>query len=124
MTKHRAKEQKLKRIRLGSRYVGIDLAQFYWECLKLAAASEELTETDIVRRIIRSWSETLPPEIQEKARIETGLVEAWKAQELRAREDAKLQADQAKLVARRERSRKNAPRDPQGTFHPLLRTAV
>ncbi len=67
MAKHRTKEEKLQRIRLGSRYVGLDLGQFYWECLKLAAASEELTETDILRRIIRSWSETLPPAIQEKA---------------------------------------------------------
>ncbi len=63
MAKHRTKEEKLQRIRLGSRYVGLDLNQFYWECLKLAAASEDLTETDILRRIIRSWSETLPPAI-------------------------------------------------------------
>jgi hypothetical protein len=57
--------------RLGSRYFGFNLARFYWECLKLVAASEELTETDILRRIIRSWSETLPPAVQEKARAET-----------------------------------------------------
>src|SRR2546428_2732968 len=100
MAKHRVKEEKLLRIRLGSRYVGLDLGQFYWECLKLAAASEELTETDILRRIIRSWSETLPPPIQEKARAEASQLEAWKAQELRARQDAKLQAKQAKLNAR------------------------
>ena len=101
MAKHRAKEEKLKRIRLGSRYVGLDLGQFYWECLKLAAASEELTETDILRRVIRSWSETLPPAIQEKARTETTQLEAWKAQELRARKDAKLQAKQGRLSTRR-----------------------
>ena len=89
MAKHRAKEEKLQRIRLGSRYFGFDLAQYYWECLKIAAASEELTETDILRRIIRSWSETLPPATQEQARAETARVEAWKAQELRARQDAK-----------------------------------
>ena len=45
MAKHRTKEEKLQRIRL---------AKFYWECLKLMAASEELTETDILRRIITS----------------------------------------------------------------------
>jgi hypothetical protein len=101
MGTHRAKEEKLQRLQLGSRYVGWDLGQFYWECLKLAAASEELTETDILRRIIRSWSETLPPTIQETARAETTRVEAWKAQELRAREEARLQAKQAKLNARR-----------------------
>jgi hypothetical protein len=99
MAKHRAKEEKLKRIRVGSRYVGFNLAQFYWECLKMAAASEELTETDILRRVIRSWSETLPPAIQEKARAEANEVEAWKAHELLAREDAKLQAKQAKSDA-------------------------
>jgi hypothetical protein len=101
MAKHRTKEEELKRIRLGSRYVGLDLGQFYWECPKLAAASEELTETDILRRVIRSWSETLPPAIQEKARAETTRVEAWKAKELRARKDAKLQAKQGKLNTRR-----------------------
>jgi hypothetical protein len=85
MGHYRAKEEQLQRIRLGSRYVGLDLGQFYWECLKLVAASEELTETDILRRIIRSWSETLPPTVQEKARAETTRVEAWKAQKLRAR---------------------------------------
>jgi hypothetical protein len=79
MAKYRAKDEKLKRMRLGSRYFGFNLAQFYWECLKLVAASEELTETDILRRIITSWTETLPTVIQEKARAETTRVEAWKA---------------------------------------------
>ena len=92
MSKHRVKNEELRRIRLGSRYVGSDFSQFYWECLKLVAALEELSETDILRRILRSWSETLPPAIQEKARAETTRVEAWKTQELRAREDARLQA--------------------------------
>ena len=72
MAKHRVKEEKLLRIRLGSRYVGLDLGQFYWECLKLAAASEELTETDILRRVIRTWSETLPPAIQDTSSQITG----------------------------------------------------
>jgi hypothetical protein len=89
---YRAKDEKLQRIQLGARYVGLDVGQFYWECLKLAAASEELTETDILRRIIRSWSETLPPAIREKARAETTRLEAWKSQELRTRERAKLDA--------------------------------
>jgi hypothetical protein len=105
MAKHRTKEEKLRRIRLGLRYVGLDLGQVYWECLKLVAASEELSETDILRRIIRSWSETLPPAIQEKAHAQTTQVETWKADELRAREDAKLQAKQAKLDARRAKLR-------------------
>jgi hypothetical protein len=87
---YRAKDEKLQRIQLGARYVGLDVGQFYWECLKLAAASEELTETDILRRIIRSWSETLPPAIREKARAETTRLEAWKAQELRTREKPSL----------------------------------
>jgi len=112
MAKHRAKEEKLKRIRLGSRYVGLDLGQFYWECLKLAAASEELTETDILRRIIRSWSETLAPATQEKARAETWQLEAWKAQELRARADAKLQAKRAKLNTRRARLHEERSPEP------------
>jgi len=86
MGHQRAKDEELQGIRLGSRYVGLDVGQFYWECLKLASASEELTETDILRRIIRSWSETLPPAIREKARAETTRFEAWKAQELRTRE--------------------------------------
>ena len=92
MGNYRAKDEKLQGIRLGSRYVGLDVGQFYWECLKLVAASEELTETDILRRIIRSWSETLPSAIREKARAETTRSEAWKAQELRTRERAKLDA--------------------------------
>jgi hypothetical protein len=92
MAKHRTKEEKLRRIRLGSRYFGFNLAQFYWECLKVASASEGLTETDILRRIIRSWSETLPPAIRENARTETNRVEAWKGQEQRTRKEAKLQA--------------------------------
>jgi hypothetical protein len=87
---YRAKDEKLQRIQLGARYVGLDVGQFYWECLKLAAASEELTETDILRHIIRSWSETLPPAIREKARAETTRLEAWKAQELRTREKPSL----------------------------------
>jgi hypothetical protein len=90
MGHYRAKEEKLQRLQLGSRYVGLDVGQFYWECLKLVAASEELTETDILRRIIRSWSETLPPAIREKARAETTRLEAWKAQELRTREKPSL----------------------------------
>lgn len=93
MGHYRAKDEKLQGIRLGSRYVGVDVGQFYWECLKLVAASEELTETDILRRIIRSWSETLPPAFREKARAETTRLEAWKAQELRTRERAKLDAN-------------------------------
>jgi hypothetical protein len=79
MAKYRAKEEKLNRWRLGSRYFGFNLAQSYWECLKPVAASEGLTETDLLRRIIRSWTETLPLTIQEKARAETTRVEAWKA---------------------------------------------
>src|ERR1700730_12978619 len=90
MGHYRAKEEKLQRIQLGSRYVGLDVGQFYWECLKLVAASEELTQTDILRRIIRSWSETLPPAIREKARAETTRLEAWKAQKLRTREKLSL----------------------------------
>ena len=78
MAKHRTKEEKLQRIRIGSRYFGFNLAQFYWECLKLAAASEALTETEILHHIIKSWSETLPPAIQEEARAETTRVEEWK----------------------------------------------
>jgi hypothetical protein len=108
MAKHRTKEEKLKRIRLGSRYFGFNLAQFYWECLKLVAALEGLTETEILRRIIRSRSETLPPTILEKARAETARVEAWKAQERRARKEAKLQT---KLNTRRARLRvREAPK--------------
>ena len=79
MGHYRVKEEELGRIQLGLRYVGLDIGQFYWQCLKLVAASEELTETDILRRIIRSWSEMLPTAIQEKARAETTRVEAWKA---------------------------------------------
>jgi hypothetical protein len=119
MAKHRIKDEKLQRMRLGSRYVGLDLAQFYWECLKLAAASEELTETDILRRVIRSWSETLPTTIQEKARAETSRVEAWKAQEIRAREDARLQAKQAKLNKRRAKLQQKELPKSLGSF--LLR---
>jgi reverse gyrase len=113
MGHHRVKEEKLQRIRLGSRYFGFNLAQFYWECLQLASVSEGLTETDILRRIIRSWSETLPTAIQEKARAETTHVEAWKAQEKRAQRDAKLQAKQAKLNTRRATSQgKESPKAP------------
>ena len=115
MSKHRVKEERLLRIRLGSRYVGLDLGQFYWECLKLAAASEELTETDILRRIIRYWSETLPPAIQDKARAETAQVEAWKAQALRARKDARLQAKQAKPNIRVKLQEKGPP-EPVESF--------
>jgi hypothetical protein len=89
MGHYRVKEE-LGRIQLGLRYVGLDIGQFYWQCLKLVAASEELTETDILRRIIRSWSETLPPAIRENARAETTRLEAWKAQELRTREKPSL----------------------------------
>jgi len=120
MAKHRTKEEKLRRIRLGSRYFGFNLAQFYWGCLQLASASEGITETDILRRIIRSWSETLPPAIQEKARAETTRVEAWKAQKKRAQLDAKLKAREAKLNTRRARSRgKESPKAPNagGTTH-------
>ena len=116
MAKHRTKEEKLKRIRLGSRYVGLDLAQFYWECLKLAAASEELTETDILRRVIRSWSDTLPPALQEKARAETAQVEAWKAQELSARKDARRRAKKAKLNIRRAKLQENGRPEPLEGF--------
>jgi hypothetical protein len=97
MGHYRVKEEELGRIQLGLRYVGLDIGQFYWQCLKLVAASEELTETDILRRIIRSWSETLPPAIREKARAETTRLEAWKAQVLSGQQGAKLQAKQAKL---------------------------
>jgi len=117
MAKHRTKEEKLRRIRLGSRYFGFNLAQFYWECLKVASASEGLTETDILRRVLRSWSETLPPTILEKARAETTLVEAWKGQEKRTRKEAKLQA---KLNTRRAKSGgKEPPKAPNalGTTH-------
>lgn len=92
MGHYRSKDENLQGIRLGSRYVGLDVGQFYWECLKLVAASEELTETDILRRIIRSWSDTLPQAIREKAQAETTRLEAWKAQELRTRERARLDA--------------------------------
>jgi hypothetical protein len=101
MGHYRVKEEELGRIQLGLRYVGLDIGQFYWQCLKLVAASEELTETDILRRIIRAWSETLPPAIREKARAETTRVEAWKAQVLRARQDGRPQAKQARLNTRR-----------------------
>jgi|SRR5690348_14896889 len=118
MGKHRAKEEKLKRIRLGSRYFGFDLGQFYWECLKLVATSEELTETDILRRIIRSWSEKLPSTIQEQAQAETMQVEAWKAQKLQAQKDAQLQARQTSLKARRAKSQEKRRR---GLAGPALR---
>jgi hypothetical protein len=120
MGRHRTKEERLHRIRLGSRYFGFNLSQFYWECLQLASSSEGLTETDILRRIIRSWSDTLPPAIQEKARAETTQVEMWKAQEKRAQRDAKLQAKQAKLNARRATSqRRESAKAPNagGTTH-------
>jgi hypothetical protein len=97
MGHYRVKEEELGRIQLGLRYVGLDIGQFYWQCLKLVAASEELTETDILRRIIRSWSETLPPAIREKARAETTRLEAWKAQVLSGQQGARLQAKRAKL---------------------------
>ena len=99
MAQHRTKEEKLHRTRLGSRYFGFNLGQFYWECLRLVAASEQLTETDIVRGILRSWSDTLPPAIQAKARYATSQVEAWKAKERRTRKDVKLQARWAGYTA-------------------------
>ena len=116
MAKRRTKEEKLLSIRLGSRYVGLDLGQFYWECLKLVAASEELTETDILRRVIRSWTETLPAAMQEKARAETAKVEAWKAEKLRAQEAARLQAKQSGLNTRQARLHEKGP--PYRTVSP------
>jgi hypothetical protein len=116
MAKHRTKEEKLKRIRLGSRYVGLDLGQFYWECLKLAAVSEELTETDILRRIIRSWSETLPAPMQEQARAETSSVEVWKTEQLRARKGTKIRAKEAKVHKGQVKLRGKGPRKPLRTF--------
>jgi reverse gyrase len=98
MARHRVKEEKLNRIRLGSRYFGFNLSQFYWECLKLTAASEELTETEVLRRIIRSWSETLPPAVQEEARAETTRVEAWKALAQAALKVARQIGGEAKWV--------------------------
>src|ERR1700719_4603835 len=100
MGHYRAKDEKLQGIRLGSRYVGLDVGPFYWKCVKLVAASEELTETDILRRIIRSWSETLPPAIRQKARAETSRLEAWKAQELcaRRRPRSKLKIQNGEVV--------------------------
>ena len=98
MAKHRTKEERLNRIRLGSRYFGFNLAQFYWECLKVASASEGLTETEILRRIIRSWSETLPPAVQEEARAETTRVEAWKALAQAALKTAREIGGEAKWV--------------------------
>jgi len=100
MGHYRVKEEELGRIQLGLRYVGLDIGQFYWQCLKLVAASEELTETDILRRIIRSWSETLPPAVREKARAETSRLEAWKAQELcaRRRPRSKLKIQNGEVV--------------------------
>lgn len=122
MGRHRVTEEKLQRVRLGSRYFGFNLAQFYWECLKLAAALDELTETQILRRILKSWSETLPPAIQEKARAEATCVEAWKAQEQRARRDAKLQAKRAQLSGPRAKSRERSLKDSAaaGTTHKEL----
>jgi hypothetical protein len=96
MGHHRVREEELQKLQLGSRYVGFDVDQFHWECLKLVAASEELTETDILRRIIRGWSETLPPAIREKARAETNRLEAWKAQELHTRKRAKVNPENSK----------------------------
>jgi hypothetical protein len=98
MAKHRTKEENLQRIHPGSRYFGFNLAQFYWECLKVASASEELTETEILRRIIRSWSETLPPTIQENARAEATRVEAWKALAQAALKKARQIGGEAKWV--------------------------
>jgi hypothetical protein len=98
VAKHRTKEEKRNRIQPGSRYFGFNLAQFYWECLKVASASEELTETEILRRIIRSWSETLPPTIQEEARAETTRVEAWKALAQAALKKARQIGGEAKWV--------------------------
>lgn len=100
VTKYRKQDKNLQRLHLGWRYVGIELCQFHWECLKLAAASEELTETDILRRIIRSWSETLPAPIQEQARAQTASLEVWKSQELRVRQASQLQAKEPKLDSR------------------------
>lgn len=107
MAQHRTKEEKLKRIRPGSRYFGFNLAQYYWECLKLAAASEEQTETDLLRHVVGTWIETLPPAIQEKARVETAQVEAWKAQQLSARKEAKRQAKLSKPSSGRAKFREN-----------------
>jgi len=121
MSRHRVREEELQKIRIGSRYIGLELGQFYWECLKLAAASEELMETDILRRITRLWSETLPPAIQEKAWAETTRVEAWKAQVLRAREGARLQAKQAKLNTRRARLRGKGRPKARRTVSPAPR---
>jgi predicted DNA-binding ribbon-helix-helix protein len=97
MAKYRVKDEKLKRMRLGSRYFGFNLAQFYWECLKSVAASEGLTETDLLRRIIRSWSETLPSAVREKARAETTRLEAWKAHVLSGPTGCQTPAKQARL---------------------------
>ena len=116
MSKYRAKEEKLHRVRLGSRYFGLNIAQFYWECLKLAAGSEGLRETDILRHIIGSWTETLPATIREKARAETDQVEAWKAQELRARRQAKGQTKLASLRAHRARLPEEGSAEPPGSL--------
>jgi hypothetical protein len=103
MGHHRVKEEELGRIQLRLRYVGLDVSQFHWQCLKLVAASEELTETDILRRIVRLWSETLSPAVREKAQRETARLEAWKAQVLCARRGVPHSgAKHAKLSTRRQ----------------------
>lgn len=124
MAKYRLKEEKLHRVRLGSRYFGFNLAQYFWECLKLVAGSEGLRETDIVRRIIGSWIETLPPSIREKARTEENRAEAWKAQELLARRHAKRKAKLAKLRAHQASSPKEGSPGPPGSFRRQQRLAA
>lgn len=113
---HRTKEEKLKRIRPGSRYFGFNLGQFYWECLKLEAAAEEKTETDVLRHMIEAWIKTLPPAVQEKARFDASEVESWKAQQREARKDAKHEAKIAKSSARRAKFQKNRHSQPMESF--------
>src|SRR3989442_1583484 len=54
--------------------------------------------------------------VHAKARAETTRVEAWKVQELRARENFKLQAKQAKLNAHRAKLQGKGPPKPAGPF--------
>jgi len=75
-----------QRIRLGYRFVGLDLKTSTWAAMDLVAQEREVDTAVIAREIFREWASRLPAELVERARVKAEEIEADQRAALEARE--------------------------------------
>jgi len=96
------------RLRLGFRFIGVDVKTEIAEALRIVADSRELTASDIVREVLREWMGQQTATVIAQAKKKAAGISATQ-QALRDKEATRLEADRERKKKERAKAAAEQP---------------